>query len=100
MSQATLSPIESAKRQAARSAVDEFVRDGMKLGIGSGSTVVYVVERLVERVRDEKLNLVCVPTSFQATNLIIDGGLVLSDCNREPRLDVCIDGADEVPKLH
>jgi ribose 5-phosphate isomerase A len=45
----------------------------MKLGIGSGSTVVYVVERIVERVRGEKLQVVCVPTSFQAMNLIVDG---------------------------
>jgi len=92
-----LSPIESAKRQAATQAVDEFVKDGMTVGIGSGSTVVYVVDRLVERVRKENLTgIVCVPTSFQAIQLITEGGLTLSDLSRTPELDVCIDGADEV----
>lgn len=93
-----LSPIESAKRMAARNAVDEFVRDGMKVGVGSGSTVVYVVERLVERAREEKIQLLCVPTSFQATQLIVEGKLTLGDLSRHPVLDVCIDGADEVDK--
>jgi len=40
----------------------------------------------------------CVPTSFQATQLIINHGLVLSDLDRNPVLDVAIDGADEVDK--
>ncbi|KAJ8318324.1 hypothetical protein KUTeg_003415 [Tegillarca granosa] len=46
------------------------------VGVGSGSTIVYAVQRLAERIKDEGLNVVCVPTSFQ--------------------LDVAIDGADEV----
>ena len=39
----------------------------------SGSTVVYVVERLVQRVKSEKIRVVCVPTSFQAVQLITEG---------------------------
>lgn len=66
------------------------------LGIGSGSTVVYAVERLSQRVKDEKLNVFCIPTSFQARQLIVENGLVLSDLDRHPKLDVAIDGADEV----
>jgi len=66
------------------------------LGIGSGSTVVYAVERLAHRVREEKLNVVCIPTSFQARQLIVENGLVLSDLDRHPVIDVAIDGADEV----
>jgi len=88
--------VESAKRKAAYAAVDEFVRDSHVVGIGSGSTVVYAVERLLQRVREEKLNVVCVPTSYQATQLIVSGGLTLSDLSRHPVLDVDIDGADEV----
>jgi ribose 5-phosphate isomerase A len=91
-----LSPVESAKRQAARAAVDEFVRDGQVLGIGSGSTVVYAVERVAERVVAEGLSLVCVPTSFQATQLIKQGGLTLGSVSQFPQLHVAIDGADEV----
>jgi hypothetical protein len=91
-----LSPIESAKRRVAYAAVDEFIVDNQVVGIGSGSTIVYAVQRLAKRVAEEKLSIVCVATSFQATQLIVEHGLVLSDLEREPRIDVTIDGADEV----
>jgi len=91
-----MSTIEDAKKLAGYSAVNEWVKDGMIVGVGSGSTVVYVVERLVQRVKEEKLNVVCVPTSFQANQLIVQGGLQLGDLARYPVLDVAIDGADEV----
>ena len=53
--------------QAARQAVDEYVQSGFVVGIGSGSTVVYAVERLGELVEETKLsNIKCIPTSFQA----------------------------------
>ena len=60
--------VEAAKRAAARAAVADFVtRSGMRIGIGSGSTVVYAAERLGERARGaEGLQVTCVPTSFQA----------------------------------
>ena len=47
-------------------------------------------------MREEKLSVVCVPTSFQSTQLISEGGLQLGDLNRYPELDLTIDGADEV----
>jgi ribose 5-phosphate isomerase A len=90
------SSIEMAKKRAAFVAVDEFVKNGMILGIGSGSTVVYAVERLIERVNSEGLEVVCIPTSFQANQLIAGGGLPLGDLSRFPEIDVTIDGADEV----
>ncbi|KAJ7313371.1 hypothetical protein JRQ81_004674 [Phrynocephalus forsythii] len=66
------------------------------LGIGSGSTIVHAVQRLAERVKQENLNIVCIPTSFQARQLILQNGLTLSDLDRHPELNVAIDGADEV----
>uniref|UniRef100_A0A8B9FM64 ribose-5-phosphate isomerase n=1 Tax=Amazona collaria TaxID=241587 RepID=A0A8B9FM64_9PSIT len=66
------------------------------LGIGSGSTIVHAVRRLAERVKEENLTIVCIPTSFQARQLILQNGLTLSDLDRHPELDVAIDGADEV----
>ncbi|XP_059422931.1 ribose-5-phosphate isomerase-like [Carassius carassius] len=66
------------------------------VGVGSGSTIVYAVDRLAERVRQEKLNIVCVPTSFQARQLILQHGLTLSNLDGHPELDVAINGADEV----
>lgn len=88
--------IQKAKKTAAYMAVDKHVKDGYIVGIGSGSTVIFAVERLAERVRNEKLNVKCIPTSFQARQLVIKHGLPLTDLDVNPELDVCIDGADEV----
>jgi len=68
-----------------------------KLGIGSGSTVVYVVERLAERISKENLqNIVCVATSFQSNILLQEKGIETRSLNEVPELDLTIDGADEV----
>jgi len=100
--------VESAKRLAARRAVDENVvsptsSDGRAetviIGVGSGSTMVYAVERIGEKVREQKhLAIICIPTSHQARNLIISNKLPLGDLAAFPQLDVCIDGADEIDR--
>lgn len=90
--------LETAKKLAAYRAVDEHVTNNFILGIGSGSTVVYAVQRLAERVRDENLKVICIPTSFQAKQLIIEHQLILSELDVNPVLDCVIDGADEVDK--
>lgn len=88
--------LEAAKKTAAYQAVNDWVKDSTVIGIGSGSTVVYAVERLKERVTAEKLNVICIPTSFQARQLIIQNGLTLGELETHPNLSVAIDGADEV----
>ncbi|EZA55280.1 hypothetical protein DMN91_006606 [Ooceraea biroi] len=88
--------LENAKKIAAYNAVDRYVQNNTVVGIGSGSTVVYAVQRLAERVKEERLNVVCVPTSFQARQLILDNRLTLGDLEVYPKLDCAIDGADEV----
>ncbi|KAI9332289.1 ribose 5-phosphate isomerase A-domain-containing protein [Zopfochytrium polystomum] len=98
-----LDPVESAKRAAARRAIDVHVTaDSKVIGIGSGSTIVYCVERLAERVRDGQVSVAaCIPTSFQAKQLIIENGLPLAELNSYPIIDVAFDGADEVdPELN
>ena len=94
----TLSPVESAKRLAARRAIDEWVKDGQVVGIGSGSTIVYGIHRLAERVRDEGLRVQCVPTSFQSKILLAELAIPITDLSVAPVLDVTIDGADEVDR--
>ncbi|XP_043518430.1 ribose-5-phosphate isomerase isoform X2 [Frieseomelitta varia] len=91
-----MGPLESAKKVAAYKAVDEFVKNNSVIGIGSGSTIIYAVHRLVERVKEENLNVVCIPTSFQARQLILNNHLILGDLETYPKLDCAIDGADEV----
>lgn len=88
--------VEEAKKLAAYQAVDDYIKTGYIVGIGSGSTVVYAVERLAQRVQAEKLTVSCVPTSFQARQLVVQHKLTLTDLDVSPELDVCIDGADEV----
>ena len=58
--------IELGKKASAYQAIDENVNKDVKvMGIGSGSTIVYAVERLAERVRSESLDILCIPSSFQ-----------------------------------
>ena len=78
--------IETAKRVAAINAVDKFVSNNQILGIGSGSTIVFAVKRIAERVTDENLQLKCVPTSFQAKQLITEYNLFLSDLEQTPEV--------------
>lgn len=64
--------------------------------IGSGSTVVYAVNRLRELAQQNNWkNIICVPTSFQSELLLIDAGLTLGSLNNHNVIDVTIDGSDE-----
>ncbi|ODV60756.1 ribose-5-phosphate isomerase A [Ascoidea rubescens DSM 1968] len=93
-------PLEQAKRAAAYKAVDENISLNYKyVGIGSGSTVVYIVERLSQLPLSK--NFIYVPTSFQSKKLILDSGLRLSNVDdinidSDHVLDITFDGADEV----
>lgn len=74
----TLSTIENAKRLAAHAAVHEhFPRPAKVVGIGSGSTIIYAVEKILELTDIE--NVVFVPTGFQSKELIVQGGLRLGE---------------------
>jgi ribose 5-phosphate isomerase A len=86
--------IEAQKRQAAALAV-EWVRPGMRLGLGTGSTARHFVELLSERVRGG-LNVVGVPTSEATRKDAERLGVPLTTLDETPELDMTIDGADEV----
>lgn len=85
---------ESLKRTAAARAV-EYVEDGMRLGLGSGSTAQIFVELLGERVRSG-LKVVGVPTSETTRKLAQECGITLSTLDETPELDLTVDGADEL----
>jgi ribose 5-phosphate isomerase A len=88
------SNIEAEKRAAAARAV-EFVRPGMRLGLGTGSTAWHFVDLLGERVRTG-LDVIAVPTS-EATRAQAAGlGIALTTLDETPDLDLTVDGADEV----
>ena len=85
---------DNLKRQAAAQAL-EYVRSGMKLGLGTGSTAKHLVDLLALRV-NEGLEVVGVPTS-EATRAQAESlGVPLGTLDEHPVLDLCIDGADEV----
>ncbi|CCM06617.1 uncharacterized protein FIBRA_08896 [Fibroporia radiculosa] len=89
--------IEASKRLAAWTAVDRHVLPECKvIGIGSGSTVPYVVERIVAQGKEMNKDRVFIPTSFQSKELIVNAQLLLGDVDQYPALDVTVDGADEV----
>ncbi|MFX0080899.1 MAG: ribose 5-phosphate isomerase A [Candidatus Hodarchaeota archaeon] len=90
--------IETGKKNAAIKAVDENVKKNMIIGIGSGSTVVYAVQRLGEINKENTMNLKCIPSSFQAYQLIIQNGLELVSLEQFPEIDIDLDGADELDK--
>ncbi|WP_062763162.1 ribose-5-phosphate isomerase RpiA [Falsirhodobacter sp. alg1] len=89
-----LSPIEKAKFTAARHAAG-LIQDGMKVGLGTGSTAAWLVRCLAERVRDEKLQITSVATSTRTAELARSLGLTVSTLDEVMRLDLTIDGADE-----
>ncbi len=85
---------ERAKRLVAYRAVDTYVRDGTCIGLGTGSTARYAVERTGERVR-EGLDVRAVATSHETERLCREFGVPTRDFGDEA-IDVAIDGADEV----
>ncbi len=96
----TLSPIGTAKFVAAKRAV-EFVEDGMKLGLGTGSTAAWMVRILGDMVREEGLNIVGVPTSTRTAELARQQGIKVVSLDEAKWLDLTIDGADEFdPELN
>jgi ribose 5-phosphate isomerase A len=85
---------DALKRAAAARAV-EFVRPGMRLGLGTGSTARHFVELVGERVRDG-LDVVAVPTSVATRADAERCGIPLTTLDETPELDLTVDGADEI----
>lgn len=90
-----LSPSDSAKLAAAKAAV-ELVEDGMRLGLGTGSTAVFMVQELARRVKDEGLRLRCAATSRQTCELAESLGVKIEELDAIGWLDLTLDGADEI----
>ncbi len=91
---ADLNPIDKAKFVAARRAVD-YVEDGMKLGLGTGSTAAWMVRCLAERMKEERLRVIGVPTSRRTAELAASLGIPVHTLDEAKWLDLTIDGADE-----
>jgi ribose 5-phosphate isomerase A len=93
--------LDAYKQQAADHAL-QYVQSGMVLGLGSGSTASRLLAPLAERLRDGRLrDIVGVPTSERTAAIARELGIPLATLAEQPRLDLAIDGADEVdPSLN
>jgi ribose 5-phosphate isomerase A len=88
---------EKAKRNAGRKAA-EFVRDGMAVGLGTGSTTYHFMVRLAERIRSEGISVTGIPTSHQTAIRARDLGIPLATLDDYPGLDIAVDGADQADR--
>ena len=90
---------DDAKRLAGIKVIDTYIRDGMKLGLGSGTTSHLFVRELGKRVAaGDFKNLTCTTTSNSTTAVAKEVGIALSDVNEIDMLDLTVDGPDEIDR--
>jgi ribose 5-phosphate isomerase A len=88
---------ERAKRAAAKEAVRE-VKDGYVIGLGSGTTVGYAIQELGKSIKRTGIQILAVPSSHQAFLLAAQNRVHATSLDEHPKLDMTIDGADQVEK--
>jgi ribose 5-phosphate isomerase A len=89
---------ESEKELVGRASA-RFVNDGNIVGLGTGSTAVYAVQAVADRVKTG-LKILCIPTSVRTKEQAVNLGIPLTTLDEHQEIDVTIDGADEIdPKL-
>ena len=89
-----MADVEGLKKQAGIAAC-KYVKSGMKVGLGTGSTVKHTVVELGRRISEEGLEIVGVPTSISTETLAKEVGIPLVELSDIDGLDIVIDGADE-----
>lgn len=93
----TVASVEELKRQTGYKAVDDYVTSGMVVGLGTGSTAYFAVERLGQKLASGQLSdIVAIPTSIRTEEQAKSLNIPLVTLDSHPVLDVAIDGADEV----
>jgi len=86
---------EEMKQVAAEKAL-EYIKNNMILGLGTGSTVNYLLQALSTRIRTEPLTIQAIPTSHQTKKIMKQTGIPITTLKDHPTIDLTIDGADEV----
>jgi ribose 5-phosphate isomerase A len=89
--------MQDVKKNAALGALT-YVKNGMCIGLGSGSTVTEFIKLLAEKVKKEKLSVCCVTTSTDTRLLAIQHGLWVTEPDAISEIDLAVDGADKVTK--
>lgn len=86
---------EAENKKIIGEAAADYIKDGMTIGLGSGSTINWMLKKLGERVQ-EGLNIRGIPTSKKTELLARELGIPLTDFSEIERIDLAIDGADEI----
>ena len=88
---------DELKKMVGYKAVDDYVRSGMVVGLGTGSTAYFAVERVGQKLKSGELkDIVCIPTSERTKEQALSLNIPLVTLNEKSKLDVAIDGADDV----
>ncbi len=89
--------VEEEKKRAAKEAV-KHVKDGFIVGLGSGTTTAYAIEELGKKAKQEELQILGIPTSYQAFMLAVEHAISITTLEEHPAIDLTIDGADQIDK--
>ncbi|SHJ38661.1 ribose-5-phosphate isomerase [Aureimonas altamirensis DSM 21988] len=92
-----MSAQDEAKKVAGRRVIEEFVTDGMKLGLGSGTTSHFFVRELGKLVADG-LQVTCTTTSRSTNDVAREAGVAITDPNEIGLIDLTVDGPDEIDR--
>ena len=88
---------DELKKMVGYKSVDDYVKSGMVVGLGTGSTAYFAVERVGELLKSGELkDIVCIPTSVRTKEQAESLDIPLVTLDTHSKLDVAIDGADEV----
>ena len=90
-----MASMDELKKMAGIKAAN-LIQDGMVVGLGTGSTAAYMVERLGERLKEENLKITAVSTSWSTTLQCRTLQIPLKEMGEVSKLDMVIDGADEI----
>jgi len=99
---APLNPQTELKRQAGYEAIDQHIKSGMTVGLGTGSTSYFAVERLGQKIQAGELaNIKAIPTSKETEKHALSWNIPIIPLEQCSEIDVAVDGADEVdPQLN
>ncbi len=95
MEPSQLTPKDRGKWAASNAAL-AYIKDGMTLGLGTGSTADIFIQQLAGHVQSEGISITCVATSNRSTQLAKSLGLNVADFSAVEKIDLCVDGADLV----
>ena len=91
---------DELKKMSAKAALEQ-IKDGMIIGMGSGSTVMHLINLIGQRIKNDEIDIMAVPTSYETAQLCISSGIRLTTLDEHPSLALAVDGADEVdPNLN